>query len=121
MTKKLQDDFFVDALLEEAKRQEFEVPDALMLAILADADGLQAQPAKATSRDVRAPWWRGVVDQLGGWQAVSAFATCAAFGMYIGYASPTQVLSGFGTTISEAALEDGFSVASEFELSMLEG
>ncbi len=121
MTKKLHDDFFVDALLDVAKRQDIEVPSALMAAILADADGLQTQPVKMAPPMARAPWWRGVVDQLGGWQAVSAFATCAAFGMYIGYASPTQVLSGFGTAISEAALEDGFSVASEFELSMLEG
>lgn len=119
MTKKLHEELDLDALFADAKAQTVAVPDAVMAKILQDAKGVQDQVlTKPTVK--RAPWWRGVVDQLGGWQAVGTFATCAVFGLYIGYASPTEVLSGFSTT-SEAALEDGFSEASEFELSLLEG
>tara|TARA_R110002096_G_scaffold7102_5_gene31504 strand:- start:91 stop:450 length:360 start_codon:yes stop_codon:yes gene_type:complete len=117
MTQKLHNDLSLNALFNEAKSQNVDVPDRLMSAILADADGMQRTPIAPV---VRSSWWYDLINQFGGRQAVAAFASFAVFGMYIGYAAPSQVLTGFGAISGEIALnEAGFSGATEFELSLL--
>jgi hypothetical protein len=124
MTNKLQKDFDLDALFADEKLTDLMPSDTLMNAVLRDADNVQADRARPAPVAQPTPWWQGIVQQMGGWQAVSTFATCACFGLYIGYASSVDQVFGLATSTDSAAISDvfdSFSVASEFEVSFLEG
>lgn len=124
MTKKLQGEFDFDAMFAAEQAVEITPSDTLMAAIISDADDVHAARQKTALAVQSTHWWQGVVRQMGGWQAVSAFATCACFGLYLGYASPVDQVLGLATSQDTAVLFDvfdSFSVASEFEISFLEG
>jgi hypothetical protein len=124
MTKKLHDEFDLDALFANEKADDISPSDTLMAAIMNDADVVHTARQKTVPAVQSTRWWQEIVRQLGGWQAVSAFATCACIGMYLGYSSSGDQILGLVTSQDNAVLSDvfdSFSVASEFEISFLEG
>ena len=124
MTKKLHDDFDLDALFADERTTEIAPSYALMKAILDDAQDVQPSQQQPKYIAKPTPWWQGIVQQLGGWQAVGTYATFACFGLYIGYVSSFDQVLGLATSTDTAVLSDvfdSFSVASEFEISFLEG
>jgi hypothetical protein len=122
MTNKMQSDFDLDALFAAEKRRSIEPSSDLMSAILADADHVH-QARNQSPAKPKNVWWRQWVGNLGGWQAVATFASCACFGAYIGYASPATDLIGVnqGVVSENYEFDDSFSIVSEFEQTMLEG
>ncbi|GEM_PF-1058009 len=124
MTNKLQNEFDLDALFATEKSDAITPSDTFMARVLADADEIHAARQKLAPVVSPTPWWQGFVQHLGDWQAVSAFATCACFGLYLGYASTFDQVLGLVQSQETADLldvRDSFSVASEFEISFLEG
>lgn len=124
MTNKLHEDFDLDAMFADEKVSNLMPSDALMNAVLRDADDVMLDRQKPAFVVKSTPWWQGLVEKMGGWQAVSTFATCACFGLYIGYASSFDQVFGLTTTSDTASISDvfdSFSVASEFEVNFLEG
>jgi hypothetical protein len=124
MTNKLQKDFDLDALFADEKVSDMMPSETFMNAVLRDANDVQASFKEPARVEKSTLWWQGIVQQMGGWQAVSTFATCACFGLYIGYASSVDKVLGYTSGTDSAAISDvfdSFSVASEFEVSFLEG
>lgn len=124
MTNKLQNEFDLDAFFADEKVSDLMPSDTFMNAVLRDADDVQASFMEPVRVVKTSTWWQGIVQQMGGWQAVSTFATCAFFGLYIGYASSVDQVLGYTSGTDSAAISDAFdsfSVASEFEVSFLEG
>ncbi|WP_432447855.1 hypothetical protein [Aliiroseovarius marinus] len=94
-----------------AARQDNPAPsDALMSAILADADRLQPQPKKL-ERDAEMPVKQGAVkailSAIGGWPSAAGMVTATVAGVWIGFAQPVQLelLSG-GLVLSGTYSED---------------
>lgn len=124
MTNKLQNEFDLDALFAAEKSRTIAPSDSLMSAILADADQVHQERNKPRTTAVPASGWRSWIGNLGGWQAVATFASCACFGAYIGYASPVADMIGIGSdSLASESFEfgDSFSIVSEFEQTLLEG
>ena len=103
-------------LFFEAARQDAPEPsDALLAAILADA---QAQQPRATSLSPECPkenWFRGLLSIVGGWPAAASLATATVAGVWLGFTQPVQletlsgglVLAGdYATTDTTYALDD---------------
>jgi len=123
MTKKMHDDLNLDALFAAEKRHGLDPSDALMASILGDAADQQAARV-VTPTVVKQSFWKTALAELGGWKSVATFASFACFGIFIGYASPDAVLSGFGSDLASTdgyGFTDSFSLESEFEISLLEG
>lgn len=82
------DDAMIIRMLDELARAPVpDAPDELLARVLADADALlpasdlMQVPAQTTAP---APWWRQIVDALGGWSAASGVVAAAATGFVIG-------------------------------------
>ncbi|MDA5094115.1 hypothetical protein O2N63_08430 [Aliiroseovarius sp. KMU-50] len=93
--KDILDDAKLDTELEaffEAGCAASPVPsDALMAAIVEDA-----QTHQPTSQTVAAPaqrrsFWREFLSQIGGWPSVAGMATATIAGVWIGFADPVQL------------------------------
>lgn len=99
----MQDDE-LDRLLAEAARAAPPASDALMQRVLADA--LALQPQYAALRPAPAPARVGRLSRffraLGGGPALAGLGTAAAFGMVLGYLSPTTLDYLTGTTVDAA-------------------
>ncbi|MEP1961975.1 hypothetical protein [Tateyamaria sp.] len=76
------DDAWIDQMLGDLAQDPVgEVPEALMARVLADADAMLPAPGGAVAP---IPWWRQIVDGIGGWNAVGGLAVAAATGFVIG-------------------------------------
>lgn len=91
------DDLGLEAFFE-AGRQDAPVPsDALMAAILSDAQAHQPSPqAIPAARPQRRSFWQELKAQIGGWPALAGMATATLAAVWVGFAAPGQleVLSG---------------------------
>ncbi|WP_224815539.1 dihydroorotate dehydrogenase [Hasllibacter sp. MH4015] len=95
-----------DALMEEARG---DAPSGdLMARVLADADRVQARPAKpAHAPRGRVPWWRGVIAGIGGWSAVSGITAAGIVGLAVGLYAPDEIealLGGDALSFTETGL-----------------
>lgn len=81
-----EDDAWIDQMLDDlAQAPVDDVPGALMARVLADANAMLPAPGGAVRPvRVRAPWWREVVEALGGWSTVGGLAVATATGFVIG-------------------------------------
>lgn len=92
----------------EAASAKTEAPgDALMSAILADADALQPDPHAIKVRRGAFSWSRDVWQVLGGWRGVSALTASVVLGLWVGYAPPAGL-----STFTEALLGTDTATAS---------
>lgn len=82
------DDAMIMRMLDELARAPApDAPDDLLARVLADGDALlpASDLMQAPARTVSpAPWWRQIVDALGGWSAASGVVAAAATGFVIG-------------------------------------
>ena len=80
--KRPEEDAWLDQMLDDLARAPMpDVPDGLMARVLQDADAMLPAPGGAISR---APWWRPIVEALGGWRAVGGLVAAAATGFVVG-------------------------------------
>lgn len=88
----MQDDE-LDRLLSAAARTAPQPSDALMQRVLADALALQPQPAALRPAPVpaRTNRFSRFFRSLGGGPALAGLGTAAAFGLVLGYLSPTTL------------------------------
>lgn len=78
-----EDDAWMDRMLDDlASAPVPDMSDDFMSRIMADA---QAQLPAPGGSAVRAPWWRQLVDGLGGWPALGGVVAAAATGFVIGF------------------------------------
>lgn len=76
------DDAWIEQMLDDLAQEPIaDVPDALMARVLADSEALRPAPGGAS---VRAPWWRQIVEALGGWSAVGGLSVAGVTGFVIG-------------------------------------
>lgn len=76
------DDAMIMRMLDELARTPApDAPDDLLARVLADGDALLPAPGGV---EAPAPWWRQMVDALGGWSAASGVVAAAATGFVIG-------------------------------------
>lgn len=99
----MQDDE-LDRLLAAAARTAPEPSDALMQRVLADALALQPQPAalRPAPAPARANRLSRFFRSLGGGPALAGLGTAAAFGIVLGYLSPTTLDYLTGSTADAA-------------------
>ena len=73
---------WIDGLLDDMARTSLpDAPDDLMARVLADGRALLPPPGGYTAP---APWWRQIVDGIGGWAAVGGLVAAAATGFAVG-------------------------------------
>lgn len=100
----MQDDE-IDRLLAAAAKTAQTPSDAMMQRVLADALALQPQPSlmRAAQSPVRPSLLSRLVHSLGGGPALAGLGTAAAFGLALGYLSPTTMdyLTGTATDVAE--------------------
>ena len=76
------DDAWIDGMLDDLARTPVpDVPDDLMSRVIEDAYGMLPAPG---GRAAPAPWWRQIVDGIGGWMAVGGLVAAAATGFVVG-------------------------------------
>jgi hypothetical protein len=99
----MQDDE-LDRLLAAAARTAPEPSDALMQRVLADALALQPQPAalRPAPAPARTNRLSRFFRSLGGGPALAGLGTAAAFGIVLGYLSPTTLDYLTGSTADAA-------------------
>lgn len=112
--KILQDDDL--ELFFKAARQDVSEPsDALMAAILADAQAQQPRAASLSPARPKENWFRSLLAVVGGWPAAASLTTATVAGVWLGFTQPVQletlsgglVLAGdYATTDTTYALED---------------
>ena len=77
-----EDDGWIDQVLDDLARAPVpDAPDDLMARVLTDGLALLPPPVRGI---VRVPWWRYVVDGIGGWTAVGGLVAAAATGFVVG-------------------------------------
>ena len=116
-------DLELAAFFDAAKDVE-PIPDVAFLeAVAADAKGETDARAFATGpADSRStPWLVSAFRNIGGWQSLTALATCACLGIYLGYSTPENLDYLSGTQSIVDANDDGsFSIASDIEALFIE-
>lgn len=76
------DDAWIDGLLDDLARTPVpDTPDDLMARVMEDAYGMLPAPGE---RAAPVPWWRQVVEGIGGWTAVGGLVAAAATGFVVG-------------------------------------
>jgi len=76
------DDAWIDGMLDDLARTPVpETPDDLMSRVIEDAYGMLPAPGGQVPP---APWWRQIVDGIGGWMAVGGLFAAAATGFVVG-------------------------------------
>jgi len=76
------DDDWIDSVLDDLARADLpDASDDLMARVMGDAQAMLPPPG---GRVTQAPWWRQVVDGIGGWAAVGGLAAAAATGFVVG-------------------------------------
>lgn len=112
----------LEALFDEARRAQVEMPEALNARILADAKRAQAgfPGVFETVRAAPAPGlWSQLVAALGGWPTVGGLATVGAAGIWIGVAPPSflpdpaRLVMGDGSDIELLDVDDMAAAMSE--------
>ncbi len=95
----------LDRLLATAAKAAPPASEALMQRVLADALALQPRPAAlhAAALPVRQSRLSRIFHALGGGPALAGLGTAAAFGVALGYLSPTAMdyLTGNATDVAE--------------------
>jgi len=81
------------AFFDAGKAARPEPGDALMARIMADADRVQAERAKAPAAvtapaPVRRGWLERLAQALGGWPAMTGLAAATVAGLWIGVSAP---------------------------------
>jgi len=82
------------------------------------AQALEAQPVPQAAV-VAEPWWRQMVQALGGWPGAAGLAAACAAGVWIGVNPPAAVEGLLGSDLLLGAT--GIDPLSGFDLTMLEG
>ena len=86
------DDRWLDQMLDDlAHAPVGDVPDDLMARVLADGDAMLPPPG---GHRAAPPWWRQILEGVGGWTAVSGLVAAAATGFVVGLGA----LDGVGVT-----------------------
>ena len=80
--KRPEEDGWIDRMLDDLAREAVpDAPDDLMARVLADGKAMLPAPVR---KIVRPPWWRQIVEGIGGWTAVSGLVAAAATGFVVG-------------------------------------
>ncbi|MCK8463870.1 hypothetical protein MUY35_08425 [Aliiroseovarius sp. S1339] len=117
--KDMLDDTALDAFFDAARSDIAAPSDALVSAILADAEAHQPQcgshAGTAVDPGASRGFWADLVAAVGGWPSLAGMATATVAGVWIGFAAPIQletmsgglILTGDYTLADESyALED---------------
>jgi hypothetical protein len=102
MTQKPEDtELELQAFFDAEKSRDAQPSDALMAAILRDAQELQPAPAGIPIAAPE-PWSfkRDIWQAMGGWGAATALSACLLVGVTLGY-TPPDSLSGLTATVLE--------------------
>ncbi|WP_371169086.1 hypothetical protein [Aliiroseovarius sp. 2305UL8-7] len=85
----------LDALFDAMKAQQPEPSEALVSAILRDAEaeqtGAQQHGHEKPPSKPHVGIWTKLVASIGGWPAVAGMATATVAGIWIGFAAPTEL------------------------------
>lgn len=98
----------LDALFEDARQEIPDPSDALMAAVLRDAQDVQAQirvettPKSGTARSA----WTSFMDSFGGWPAMATYAACATFGLWVGYGTGIESIADLAGLLEAESLSD---------------
>ncbi len=108
-----EDEKRLDQLFAQARQDRPELPDALAVRILADAEEVHLGQTKPEGKPSRALWAR-IVDSVGGWQGMGGLVAASVAGVWIGFAAPgflpdpATILFGQDTSIVLADLDTSF-------------
>ncbi len=83
--------------------------DQLMARVLADASAVQAKARPAVAATPPTPWWREVLDAIGGWPTLSGATAAGVMGVMIGIYAPDLVDGLSGGQLLD--FSDSYSVA----------
>ncbi len=119
-----ENDDFLEAFFDDAKKSAPDVPDGLMARIMADAQAETDRRVQIASAAAPKSVWAQILGAVGGWPALAGLSAATLTGVWIGLNPPAAV----GNTLSQVMGQDGAAVSdymfdpiSGFELAMLEG
>ena len=119
-----ENDDFLEAFFDDAKKSAPDVPDGLMARIMADAQAETDRRVQIASAAAPKSVWAQILGAVGGWPALAGLSAATLTGVWIGLNPPAAV----GNTLAQVMGQDGASVSdymfdpiSGFELAMLEG
>lgn len=119
-----ENDDFLDAFFDDAKKSTPDMPDGLMARMMADAQAETDRRAKIAVATAPKSFWSQIWGAVGGWPALAGLSAATLTGVWIGLNPPAavsdtmaQVLGQDGTAVSDYM----FDPVSGFELAMLEG
>ena len=121
---KLDDDRFLDAYFDDAKKSSPAIPDALMARIVADAAAETDRRTQMAARVEPVSVWRQIWQAVGGWPAIAGLSAATLTGVWIGLNPPANVSNALAQAIgqdSESTTDYLFDPVSGFEFAMLEG
>ncbi|MCC1492180.1 dihydroorotate dehydrogenase [Cognatishimia sp. F0-27] len=109
----------LDALLAEARATPPEPARDLLARIEADGAAVQAERRNRDAVRSQPPWWRGMLEALGGAPSLAGLAAASVAGLWIGIAPPEAAASWLsGDELSSAGL--GFDPLSGYDLAVWE-
>ena len=119
-----ENDDFLEAFFDDAKKSAPDVPDGLMARIMADAQAETDRRVQIASAAAPKSVWAQILGAVGGWPALAGLSAATLTGVWIGLNPPAAV----GNTLAQVMGQDGAAVSdymfdpiSGFELAMLEG
>lgn len=113
------DDDWITGLLDDVSRTPVpDTPDPLVMRVMEDAIAMMPAPG---GRVVPAPWWRSIVDGIGGWTAVGGLVAAAATGFVVGLGGLDTVGVSAPWLLDDAAYFDSLGTVDTFGWDMEEG
>ncbi|MGR3503316.1 dihydroorotate dehydrogenase [Pseudaestuariivita sp.] len=82
---------WLDDLFAERREAEEPASPDLLARVLEDAYAAQPLAGPPEIEVAQAPWWRQVLDAVGGWPAAAGLVTAGLGGLWIGWAQPAAL------------------------------
>ncbi|WP_299724643.1 hypothetical protein [uncultured Tateyamaria sp.] len=110
---------WIDGLLDELAGTPLpDTPDDLMARVLGDGQALMPPPGGPRAP---VPWWRQVVEGIGGWTAVGGLVAAAATGFVVGLGGLDDMGLSTPWVLGEEAYYDSLGTLDAFGWDMEEG
>lgn len=127
MTQKDDDD--LEQLFRHMRGDAPEPSNALLARVMHDALDAQPSPEALPLAPVRpavqsapdTPFWRQLIDQLGGWPALAGLASVACLGVWIGVSPPAELSTNLAALIGSTELTELLAPGTGFDFTQFEG
>ncbi len=86
-TKMADNEKQLDLLFAEAARTRGYLPDELSVRMMTDAETIRVERMRQVP-SAPVPFWRQILDGVGGWQGMGGLVAACVTGVWIGFAAP---------------------------------